>query len=218
MAMTLSTAGDITVPPGVRLRSVDAVEVHSRAGFAMQPPNVVTRRGLVVTRLEDSLVDAWPLLPDDQRIRPVLQAVSERMTLPERLAMAVAERPRLSGRAALRTLVEKLAAGCHSHLEIFGADCVFTGPGMPSFTRQVRVLVDGQTYYLDVFAEQERVDFELDGAAWHSSPTQRERDVRRDAALATVGILTVRYTFQRLTSDPSGVRAEVAAILAARRL
>jgi hypothetical protein len=40
----------------------------------------------------------------------------------------------------------------------------------------------------------------------------------RDAALAAVGILVVRFTYQRLTREPDAVRREVLAILAARRV
>jgi len=79
------------------------------------------------------------------------------------------------------------------------------------------VRVAGRTYYLDVYAERERVAFELDGATAHGSPGQREADLRRDAALATMGILVVRFTHRRLVSETAAVRAEVIAILAARR-
>jgi len=47
-----------------------------------------------------------------------------------------------------------------------------------------------------------RLAVELDGAAWHGSREQRERDIRRDALLATVGWRTLRLGFTRLTSAP----------------
>ena len=77
--------------------------------------------------------------------------------------------------------------------------------------------VAGRTYYLDLYAAHERVNVELDGAAWHSSRQQREADIRRDAALATRGILVVRFGYQQLVGDPAGVRRQVLAILDARR-
>ena len=61
------------------------------------------------------------------------------------------------------------------------------------------------------------MNVELDGAAFHSSVQQREADLRRDAALATRGIVVVRFSYRRLVSDPPGVRREVIAILDARR-
>jgi hypothetical protein len=44
--------------------------------------------------------------------------------------------------------------------------------------RRARIRVD-YLDYIDVFAEREKVDFELDGAAWHSRSRQREDDIRR---------------------------------------
>lgn len=82
------------------------------------------------------------------------------------------------------------------------------------------IRLPGHTVYLDLYAPAEKVNIELDGGATHSSPADRERDRRRDAALAALGILgilVVRYTHHRLTHDPDGVRREVLAILAARR-
>ena len=79
------------------------------------------------------------------------------------------------------------------------------------------VRLDGCTVYLDVFAEEEKVNFELDGREGHVSKADRERDLRRDAALAARGILVVRFTHYRLTHEPEAVRREVLAILAARR-
>ncbi|MGW3785615.1 DUF559 domain-containing protein [Micromonospora chokoriensis] len=58
---------------------------------------------------------------------------------------------------------------------------------------------------------------ELDGATGHGDPGEREIDLRRDALLATVGILVVRFTHRRLTANPLQVRQETLAILAARR-
>lgn len=65
--------------------------------------------------------------------------------------------------------------------------------------------------------DEERVDVELDGATYHFGDAQRERDLRRDAALSALGILVVRYTARRLFAEPDAVRAELAHILRARR-
>ncbi|MEV2239285.1 DUF559 domain-containing protein [Micromonospora sp. NPDC049891] len=71
--------------------------------------------------------------------------------------------------------------------------------------------------YLDLFAKEERVNIELDGATSHGDPRQREIDLRRDALLATVGILVVRFSQRRLVREPDEVRRETLAILARRR-
>lgn len=87
---------------------------------------------------------------------------------------------------------------------------------MPTFIRQARVRVGARTIYLDMFAAVERVNIELDGATSHGDPAEREIDLRRDALLATVGILVVRFSHRRLTAAPVQVRQETLAILANR--
>ncbi|WP_326562648.1 DUF559 domain-containing protein [Micromonospora sp. NBC_01796] len=206
----------VTVPAAVRLRSFPGLVLHRVDGFEPEPPYAVRRQGRPVTRLERSLVDSWPLLPMDERRAVVIEAVNGRMTTVARLGEALAGAPRLAGRREFRVLLERLAIGCRSPLEIWGHERVFSGPGMPTFLRQERVRVAGRAFDLDVYAERERVDFELDGAAWHGDRRQREADVRRDALLATLGILVVRFTHRRLTHEPSEIRHEILAILAAR--
>lgn len=198
------------------MRSLPHLVMRHRPGLAVEPPHVVMRGGLPVTRLDRTLVDCWPLLPPVNRSSLLIRAVNDRLTTPQRLAAALAEVPRLPGRAAVRGLVDRLAAGCRSPLEIWGHDHVFTGPGMPTFTRQARIRVGARTIYLDMFAEAERVNIELDGATSHGDPAEREIDLRRDALLATVGILVVRFSHRRLTTDPATVRQETLAILANR--
>ncbi|MFI7432544.1 DUF559 domain-containing protein [Micromonospora haikouensis] len=169
-----------------------------------------------MTRLDQTLVDSWPLLPYAERRAPVIHAVNERLTTAERLWRALAGVPRLPDRPALRTLLTRIEEGCRSPLDIWGHERVFTGPGMPAFRRQVRVGVGRRTMYLDLLAERERVNIELDGATTHGDPRQREIDLRRDALLASVGILVVRFAHRRLVHEPDEVRRETLAILAAR--
>ncbi|MEV0731306.1 DUF559 domain-containing protein [Polymorphospora sp. NPDC050346] len=202
----------LSVPAGAGIRSRPHVVVHQRRNLV-----ALNRRGVPVTRLEQTLVDAWPLLPAVDRAAPVIRAVNDRRTTPGRIADVLAGVPKLAGRAELRTLLDRLAAGCRSALEIWGHDHVFTGPGMPRFRRQAPIRLGGRTVYLDVYAERELLDIELDGAASHGDPRQREIDLRRDALLATVGILVVRFSHRRLRQDTDAVRREVLAILASRR-
>jgi very-short-patch-repair endonuclease len=206
----------LDLPRESGLRDRPHLLVRRRAGFAVAPPQVVTRGGLPVTRLDRTLVDAWPLLSAVDRSSLLIRAVNDRLTTPQRLVAALAEVPRMPDRGALDGLLDRLAAGCRSPLEIWGHDHVFTGPGMPTFTRQARVQVGVRTVYLDMFAEAEQVNIELDGATSHGDPVDREIDLRRDALLATVGILVVRFSHRRLTADPVQVRKETLAILAAR--
>ena len=204
----------VHVMTGSRRVRVTGIVAHRRTGFVVEPPFAMVRRGLPVTGLEQSLVDSWPLAGR----APMLFAVSCRTTTVERLRAAVdASSPHLGDRAALQALLGKLAEGCRSELELWGYDHVFTGPGMPSFVRQAPVRIGSRTVYLDLLHAETRTNIELDGAAYHGDPTQRERDLRRDAALAARGYLVVRFTHHRLTTNPDDVRIETRAIIAIRR-
>jgi very-short-patch-repair endonuclease len=87
---------------------------------------------------------------------------------------------------------------------------------MPRFSLQHRIVVSGRTFFLDAACEEVQLAVEMDGAAWHGSPDQRERDIPRDALLATVGWQTLRFSFTRLTGSPQGCRHEIRAVHAAR--
>jgi very-short-patch-repair endonuclease len=175
----------------------------------------VLRGGIRVTRLERSVVDSVRQVPTDRRRTPFIEAVARRMTTPERLRTAVESTPNLPDRLMLLRLTSLLALGCRSELELCGYDHVFRG--LPDLRRQVPIRAGRRTVYLDIYAEPERVNFELDGAGYHSAPIDRERDLQRDAALGALGIMVVRFTHRRLTTDPASVRREALAILAARR-
>jgi very-short-patch-repair endonuclease len=92
---------------------------------------------------------------------------------------------------------------------------VLQTPGMPSFTLHHRV-VDSRPFFLDAACAEVRLAIEMDGAAWHGSREQRERDIRRDALLATVGWQTLRFSFARLTGSPDSCRHDIRAVHAAR--
>lgn len=163
--------------------------------------------------LDEALVQSWPLLPAAKRAGVAIDLITGRHLTAAAVTRRLAETPKLAGAAELRRVLKLLAAGCRSPLELWGALHVFTGPGMPPLLRQYPVA----GYYLDLYAERERVAFELDGAAYHASAVQRERDLRRDATLAALGIQVVRFTYVRLMSEPDEVRRQALAILAAAR-
>jgi very-short-patch-repair endonuclease len=196
------------------LRGAPGLVVHRRDVIDFESSNVVVRAGCPVLRLESCLVDSWPLLDGDARRAPVIMAIAQRMTTVRRVRDALEERLRLGGRRLFVRLLDLLDRGCRSELELWGYTQVFRGFGLHW---QVRVMLDGRAVYLDVYDEVAKVNFELDGRKYHGSVRDRERDLRRDAALAARGIMVVRFTHDRLVREPGAVRAQVAAILAARR-
>jgi very-short-patch-repair endonuclease len=92
-------------------------------------------------------------------------------------------------------------------LEIWGHLHVVTGPDFVHLRRQLAVHIGRRTVYLDLADEATMVAIELDGAAYHDDTLARERDRRRDALLATLGWLTLRFSSRRLRSAAGGRRA-----------
>lgn len=202
-----------TIPQAVNLAGAKGLVLHRHHAFSP----IHRRGGYRIVPLDEAVVHSWPLLPPVKRAGIVINTVTNGHLSIAGLRRSLARVPKLTGGAELRRVLELLSEGCHSPLELWGALHVFTGPGMPRFKRQYRVRAGGRTYYLDVYAEEEQVDFELDGAEFHASPVRRERDLRRDAALTAVGITVVRFTYHRLMNEPDTVRRDILAILASRR-
>ena len=198
---------------------VDAagLRVTRRTWFSGEPPLVRVRDRTRVVALEQAVVESWPLLPPLHRRAPLIVALRERRTTAARLRRTLDLQPKTSGARDIRQMIELVAAGCHSELELWGHRHVFADRRLPRSRRQVPVELPSGRVYLDRYYDEEMVDVELDGAAYHGTPGQRERDLRRDAALARMGILVVRYSHLRLHRDPQLVISEVAQILRTRR-
>jgi very-short-patch-repair endonuclease len=176
--------------------------------------------GLPVSCVERAVVDSWGSLSGLSRAdvrAAAIGAVRRRLCLPRQLHDEVDRRPCLPGRAALAQLLGLLADGCQSELEIWGCLNVLRGPGMPPFVQQRRVSVGGEAFVLDAAYDEVRLAIEMDGAAWHGSREQREKDIRRDALLATIGWQTMRFGHRRLTAAPERCRRDVLAAYNARR-
>lgn len=213
---TLDGPVHVLVPATKLSRGSPGLVVHRRRGFSAASSGVVNRAGLPTCRVEQSVVDSWPLLDPDTRRAAVIAAVSDRLTTPSRLLRAIGDNLNVRHRPELIRLVTLLGLGCRSELELWGYDHIFAGPDMPRIERNVSVRIGGRRIYLDGYCPEARVNFELDGAKWHTSARDRERDARRDAALAAMGIMVVRFTHDQLVGSPDLVRSQIRAIVAAR--
>jgi very-short-patch-repair endonuclease len=183
-------------------------------------PSIRRVGGLPVTCVERAVVDTWGRTGAVGRAEArgaAIDAVRRRLCAPTDFLHEIERRPCLPGRAALVRLVGLLADGCHSELEIWGCLEVLRAPGMPPFVQQRRVTVAGETFALDAAYEEVLLAVELDGAAFHGSREQRERDIRRDALVATIGWQTLRFSYARLIREPEACRREIRAAYEARR-
>jgi very-short-patch-repair endonuclease len=203
----------VTVPVRRSPRPQPGLCIHRVATPPLAGP---TGRLRLVTPAE-AVVTSWPSLDPRSQRAPAISAVRERLVKPRQLLDRIAAHPRLPGRRQLAELTALLAAGCQSELEIWGLLGVFDVPGLRHGVRQLPVRTPAGTFYLDIGYEAERVALELDGCRFHSSRADREGDLRRDAALASAGWLTVRFSWDRMHDDVPGCRRDALAILANRR-
>ena len=196
-----------------RLSGARDLHVHRRQGLDDDQDAVEVVRGLRVTALADSLVDAWPDLPRADRRPTVLDAVRRTRLDPALLAAAAQRRPNIGGHRDLVRTASLLADGVTSELEALAVVGVFTHRSLPRSRGQVAVLCpDGITRHHDRAWKEAMLAVELDGAAFHSSPQQRAADLARDAVLAAMGWLVLRFTYAEVLRDPDGVRAKVLAV------
>ncbi|WP_336028727.1 DUF559 domain-containing protein [Geodermatophilus sp. FMUSA9-8] len=215
----------VTVPADRWPRGSTGVVAHGTT-LPMRP---VAVSGLPVLAAARSLVDAWawaatpgrnPRAASEVPVvrQAVIEAVRTRAVDVDDLRSASDAQRRHAGRAALGALLDLVAGGCQSELEIWGVLQVLGGPGIPPFVQQHAVaLADGRRVFLDAAWPELRVAVELDGAAFHGSREQRERDLRRDTALAALGWVVLRFSYRRLTTDPDACRREIEAVLRRRR-
>lgn len=206
----------VTVTTGRSGRGSEGVVLHR----SQELDDAVRRvEGLPVTCVERAIVDTWGRPGELGRAAvraAAIDAVRRRMCPTRNLVWELERRPQLPARAALLELVQLLADGCRSELEIWGCLQVLRGPGMPRFVQQRPVQVGGERFLLDAACEDSMLAVEMDGAAWHGSRTQRERDIRRDALVATIGWQTLRFGYTRMTTAPDACRKDICATHEAR--
>lgn len=215
----------VTIPVARCPRSGTGVVVH-RSDRRL----VTVRCGVLeVIAPERSLVDAWAWAHSPARNdralheRPLvrqalIEAVRSRQAGPGAVRRASDRLGSHPGRTTLADLLDLMVGGCESELEIWGVQQVLPGPPtVPPYVQQHRVtLPDGRRVRLDAAWPELRVAVELDGAAFHGSRADRERDLRRDSAMAAAGWIVLRFSYARLVSDPEGCRREIVAALIAR--
>jgi hypothetical protein len=213
----------VTVPADRYPRRTSGVVVHRTT---VHLPTT-TVRGIAVTSLGRSLVDTWDWAHRSKKGRrnggepvvrqAVIESVRSRRIGVGALRVESATLRAHAGKTALTTLLDLVEQGCQSELEIWGVTHVLAGaPQLPAPVQQYGVrLGNGRMVRLDAAWPELRVAVELDGAAFHGSREARERDLRRDTALA-LGWVVLRFSYARLMADPEGCRREIEAVVRQR--
>lgn len=147
----------------------------------------------------------------------ILEAIRRRRVTGPELLRALGDYPRISRRRILREFLSLLRDGVHSYLEYLGDTMVLNVPDLRHLELQKEFRVRGKSFFVDAYDDETKTAFEFDGAAYHSDDAARRRDLERDAALATIGVQTIRFTYEDVTERPLWCRTTIRDILAARR-
>ncbi|MGH3166142.1 MAG: hypothetical protein ACRDN0_09655 [Trebonia sp.] len=169
--------------PGVVIHRSDSV--FSTCHPSMAPP---------CTRIEDTVLDLIAITGGfDAKFGWVCGAVGNRLTTPGRLLEALEKRKRFAGRREVQLMFGFAAEGILSWLELEWTIGVERPHGIPAARRQVRVMQDTGSKYLDNLYEKYRVCVELDGKAAHPASEQRRDDARDRWNLVREKIVTMRF-------------------------
>ncbi|WP_143058995.1 endonuclease domain-containing protein [Demequina mangrovi] len=163
-----------------------------------------------------AVIQAHGELPSSRRAEAVYAPVREGIVTVAEIAETLAAMPRARGRRELERRLVAAEAGAESYLEEEAGTRVLRGVPFAHLLRQHWVHVDGTSYRLDTFDPATLTAFEFDGADAHSGPAARQRDAARDARIASVGILTVRFTYADVTDRPEWCRTIALGVLATR--
>lgn len=197
---------EVTIPEGYRRRP--GLRVYRMR--TLLPDEVTRMKGVPITTAARTLYDLAGCLPRRSLERAVAEAIAlGRTTVAEVRAMA----ERQAGRRGAGRLRAVLGPGepprTRSEAEERFLGLVRRdGLGLPAVNSRVG------GHEIDFFWPAERLAVEVDGFAYHSSPRAFERDRRRDAEFAALGVRVVRVTWRQITEEPKAVLRRLRGALA----
>lgn len=200
----------VSIPRSSSKEGIPGVVIHysSRLAVARHPA-----RRPAQTKIEETVLDLAELArtAEDAVAWPI-RACQRRLTTPDRIAAALAERGRIRWRRDLAEAVAEVPEGVHSPLELRYLRDVERRHGLPRGDRQVAVVRGVSRQYIDVRYSDYGVVVELDGVLAHSGES-RSRDARRDNANALDGYQTLRYGWIPVAYHACATAREVHALL-----
>jgi hypothetical protein len=150
----------------------------------------------------------------DDAIGVVADACQSRRTSPSRLLETLRRLPAtMRHRRVLRELLDDIATGAYSYLEVHYLRDVERPHGLPTGHRQRRVTRGGCLWFRDVDYLRYDLVAELDGRLGHERYADRAGDMERDAIGATDGKTTIRLGYQQVIVTPCRTAQHVVDLL-----
>ncbi len=203
---------DLVVPHPMHHQTPEWLRIRR---ISWQPP-LSRIGGKTLVGPAHAVVLGYGLLPGGQRAAAVHKAISTHLVSARSLLDALEAVPRVPARRELAQRLTDAETGAETDLEERGPRRVFNTGEFARLVRQHHVMANNRSYRLDMFDPATLTDVELDADELHSTPLQRQRDMRRDADLALVGIQTIRLSHRDVTERPEWCRALVRGVLVAR--
>lgn len=175
--------------------------------------DAVTRNGLPVTSAATTVLDltARPGTTWRESVHLVARWVHRGVVTVDELALALEQRPRHSQRSVITRVLQPVAEGIESVLELRSLDRVITQHGLPRPTLQVRAAGaagSGGGLRKDAEWEGYGVVLESDGLLAHGGESIH-RDRRRDRQVARSGRVTLRAGYVDIEFGPCDLAVDI---------
>jgi very-short-patch-repair endonuclease len=201
---------DVTVPGGAGRKRRAGLRVHRST--TLEVTDTTTRLAIPITTPARTIIDLAATLDG----RPLEQALdrAEQLRLVDfaDLARRIADRPGRTGSPSLQAVLSLYTAGStvtRSEMEErFLALCDDHGLRRPDVNTRIEGLE------VDFAWRNARLIVEVDGYAYHRSPSAFENDRERDVILVLAGWQVLRFTWTQLTRRPAWVARAVSKRLA----
>jgi hypothetical protein len=197
---------EVTVPER-RLGDRPGIVIHQATH--LDPVEVRTNNGHRVSSVARLLVELSARESLRELDRLITEAVRKGVLDFRDVEAALARHAHRPGMATLRQALRDYTPGPDgsSNLEL-AFDQLIVGPDIPE--PRCNVIIAG--YECDRYWPEHKLVVELDGRNYHRAVRDMERDKRKDAKLALLGITVIRITELRFGLEPEEVRAEVVAM------
>ena len=199
----------LTVAEGVGGYSTAGLIVHRTATLEAAPHPV---QGFPATTAARTVADLAPTLTLEQLVSAMDSALRAGTVNKADLAAVCLRRAGRPGVELLRKATPLARVGSDSALES-RIRLVIVGGGLPEPMLQIVVVVDGETYRIDMGYYAPQVAIEGDGRDPHELPDALFRDRRRQNALSNSGWLPLRFTWDDVINRPAYIVAQVAKAL-----
>lgn len=201
-------AAEVTVPWTRSRRCPPDVVLRRRN---LDPVDLVVLRGLPVTALPLTVLDAAAALGNDSG-RPLVDRALQRRVSFGQLHAAYCRSFGRHGTPWLGLVLWQAADGACSQAERV-THRLLRGARIDGWVANHLVVLSGVEYWIDIAFVERRLAIEVDGWAWHCGVDRFVRDRRRQNALILAGWTVLRFTWHDLTSRPQVVVAQIRAAL-----